>query len=271
MNKFGITLTALGSLIATPILAADLALKAPPPPPAPVANWTGFYVGVNGGWIGSEDTHIDNTATQTAPGGLLTAIGIGAIPNSIGTTNNGGLVGGTLGYNWQVTPLWLVGVEGDIDWVSAKDHTAVGPFTAVDPTITTVSTQVEWLSTVRGRLGYTPAANALLYVTGGLAVGEHRLGIAAFSPTVVPVLNAASTTQSTSTGWTIGGGLEWKVAPQWSVKAEYLWVDLGNLNSTINYNFPGVTSSLTAHVHNDSYNIARAGINYTFGGPAARY
>jgi outer membrane immunogenic protein len=266
-----IALTALSSLIATPVLAADLAVKAPPPPPAPIANWTGFYVGVNGGWIGSAHGNVDNTGTDTGAGGLGAVLAAGGIPHSIGITNNGGLVGGTLGYNWQVTPLWLIGLEGDIDWVGAKSQTSVGPFPVIGPVFTTVSTELDWLSTVRGRIGYTPAPEALLYVTGGLAVGEHKLGNAAVDPLAGPPLNAASTTQSTSTGWTVGAGAEWRVAPQWSVKAEYLYVDLGSLNSTINYTYLPNTSSLTTHLHYDSYNIFRAGITYAFGGPAARY
>jgi outer membrane immunogenic protein len=266
--------------------AADI--YTPPPAPAlmytkappPVAySWAGFYVGVNGGWVGSENSSITNTVFDTGGaggGGLGTALAGGGIPTSIGLSNSGGLVGGTAGYNWQINPL-VIGLEGDLDWVSATKSTTVGPFAipGFAPVTTTASRQLNWLGTFRGRLGFTPAPSVLIYATGGLAIGEHQIGIAAVGPTFFPPLNVASTTQSTSAGWTTGAGIEWKFAPQWSFKAEYLYVDLGNINTTTNnYNYTSfltglpATGSLTAHVH-DTYNIARFGLNYSFGGPVA--
>jgi outer membrane immunogenic protein len=269
--------------------AADMSPPPPAPPPlytkAPppvVYPWTGFYVGVNGGWVGSGNSNITNSVVDTGGpfgGGLGTSFAGGIIPSSISLSNSGGLVGGTAGYNWQVNTTLVLGLEGDLDWVSAKNSTIIGPLAAIGfaPVTTTASRQLDWLGTFRGRLGFTPTASLLIYGTGGLAVGEHQLGIAAAGPTFFPPLSVGSTTQTTSAGWTAGGGIEWKFAPQWSVKAEYLYVDLGNINATTNsYNYVSfisglpATGSLTARVH-DTYNIARVGLNYTFGGPLAAH
>jgi outer membrane immunogenic protein len=194
---------------------------------------------------------------------LGSAIAVGNIPSSISRSLDGGLVGGTIGYNWQFDTSFVVGIEGDLDWVDARNSTSVSPIVPpFAPATTTGFRALDWLGTIRGRVGFTPAPPILIYLTGGLAVGEHELGITAVGPTWGPPLDASSTARPTSAGWTVGGGVEWKFAPQWSVKAEYLYVDLGDTNTTINYTY-GPTSSLTAHAR-DTYNIARIGLNYTF-------
>jgi outer membrane immunogenic protein len=275
-------------LIGAPILlgmmasaaAADLPVYTPP-----IYNWTGFYVGANAGWVGSADNTITLTGTDTGTGGLGTSLLNGVIPNSIDLGYSGFLGGGQLGYNWQ-TGNWVFGLEGDIDGVSAKGSVVVPDVAAIvglkTPLTTNAARELDWLGTLRGRVGITlggaPAAPApvytkappaqaaplLLYVTGGLVVGQHQLGIGVVAPNSSPPANLFSETSTTSAGWTVGAGAEWMFDPSWSLKAEYLYVDLGSISSTIFYAYPvGQTSSLTATA-NDRLNIVRGGINYHF-------
>ena len=256
---------AVAAMLGAPARAADMAVpvyKAPPPPPP--CMWCGFYIGLNAGWVGSSSNTIRNAGTDTGAGGLGAALAGGAIPAAISLSNSGWLAGGTVGYNWQINPAVVFGIEGDFDGVGDKHNVTVGPFVSpFVPITTSASRDLDSLGTLRGRLGFTPGAPVLFYVTGGLAVGEHSLGIGAVAPAGAPPLNAFATTQSTTAGWTVGTGIEWKLAPQWSIKAEYLYVDLGTLNSTINYAYGGNNSTLTASIH-DTYNIARAGVNWHF-------
>jgi outer membrane immunogenic protein len=267
------------SLFGTAAFAADLGpapapapvyVKAPPPPPT----WSGFYGGGNAGWVGSADNTINLTGTDTGTAGLGTALANGVIPNPLNLGYSGFLGGGQLGYNWQSSN-WVFGLEADMDWVSAKSSGAFPDAIAFTgglngPLGINATRELDWLGTLRGRVGFTPVAPLLVYATGGLAFGEHKLGIGISDPAGTPPANLFNQTSEWSAGWTVGGGFEWMFARQWSLKAEYLYVDLGNISSTINYNYtinpPGTTtytSSLTATAR-DTENIVRGGINYHF-------
>ena len=187
-------------VVAQSATAADLSVaplyKAPPPAMAPAYNWSGFYLGINGGggWGHSNwDTSSDR-------------IGL-----------SGGLVGGTAGYNWQIGRA-VLGLEGDIDWANLKgtNTSTLCPLGC--------STSDTWLSTVRGRAGYA-FGGVLPYVTGGLAVGDIRAATPGF---------AGAT--NTSAGWTAGAGVEFALPGNWSAKAEYLYVDLGRFNCGVSCN-----------------------------------
>jgi outer membrane immunogenic protein len=262
MKRIAIAAAALVSL-ATSAFAADMSMpvkapiyKAPPP-----CTWCGWYVGLNAGWTG----------TDAGAGGLGSVLAVGAIPASVGNRTSGFIGGGQIGYNWQ-TGNWVAGLEADFDGVSAKATTTVifpGGLGFV-PLTTTYTHQLDWLSTVRGRLGALVAPNLLLYVTGGLAVGEVKTGSAFLCPTCAPASATEATTNLTSSstraGGTVGAGFEWMIAPHWSVKAEYLYATLGNTSNTITYNYGAgnaIASTLTSTVHNN-YNIARAGLNWHF-------
>ncbi|SRR5579871_4492680 len=205
--------------------AADLARKAPPPvvtkapPPAYVPfTWTGFYVGINGGYGFGRSKWDGLPATFDVKGGLA---------------------GGQLGYNWQFGQ-FVWGLEGDGDWTNLRGHA-----NALNCGTTLCETRNDFLSTVRGRFGL--AVDRLLpYATGGLAVGNIK--------SVAPPLTGDD---KTNTGWTVGGGLEYSLATNWSVKAEYLWVDLGKENCSIMCGLPSNNVSLTT-------NVVRGGINYHF-------
>jgi outer membrane immunogenic protein len=269
--------------LALGIGAASAADLGPAPAPiytkAPVAvpyNWSGFYAGGNAGWVGSADNTINLTGTDTGTGGLGTDLANGTIPNPLSLGYNGFLGGGQLGYNWQ-SGNWVFGLEADMDWSSAKgsgafpDAVRIIPGGLNGPLGISATRELDWLGTLRGRIGFTPTAPLLVYATGGLAFGQQQLGIGISDPTGSPPANLFNQTSEWSAGWTVGAGFEWMFAPHWSLKAEYLYVDLGNISSTINYNYlstvspPGTpeSSSLTATAH-DTNNIVRGGINYHF-------
>lgn len=149
-----------------------------------------------------------------------------------------GFVGGvTLGYNLQ-TGLWLWGLEGDIDYSGMKGSS--------DCPGGSCETKNSWLGTARGRFGYAGWNNFLPYLTGGAAFGD----IKATAP------SGASATK-TKVGWTVGGGLEYAMWSNWSVKAEYLYVDLGKFDC-------GLTCGAASDNVSFKANIVRAGVNYRF-------
>ena len=288
MKRIWVGIAAATSLISTGALAADLPAKAPvytkaPAYVEPVFDWTGFYIGLNGGfsWGNSDNTFTAGTFPVTSASNHM----------------DGWVFGGQLGYNWQFNRIWVFGIEGDIDATGQNGTATMDPSTIVTvavpppaaralPTITTTTTatgtfedKLEWLSTVRGRIGVLPTDRVLLYVTGGLAIGEVKsTSSVAMTSTAVssfggaPVVTAASalgTSSTTRAGWTIGAGVEGAISGNWTAKLEYLYVDLG----TINNNFVGVAPfaplAISSHVTD---NIVRAGINYKFGGPVvAKY
>jgi outer membrane immunogenic protein len=186
--------------VAQSATAADLSVaplyKAPPPAMAPAYNWSGFYLGINGGG-GWGHSNWDTSATRV--------------------NTSGGLVGGTAGYNWQIGSA-VLGLEGDIDWANLKGTNS----SALCPA--GCSTSDTWLSTVRGRAGYA-FGGVLPYVTGGLALGDIRAATPGFA--------GAS---ETNAGWTAGGGIEFALPGNWSAKAEYLYVDLGRFNCGVSCN-----------------------------------
>ena len=193
MKKLVAGCFALGALVAAQsAVAADLSVaplytKAPPPAEVTQAyNWTGLYLGANGGggwgrsWWSGSATPVDLSGAQ---------------------------VGGTAGYNWQFGNT-VLGLEGD-GLVDLKGSSTTGCAAGC-------TTENDWLSTVRGRVGYA-FGGILPYVTGGLAVGD----INASTPGFAGAHDHA--------GWTVGGGLEFALPGNWSAKAEYLHVDPAGL------------------------------------------
>jgi outer membrane immunogenic protein len=267
MRKLLLAGTAFGALI-MPAMAADVApyWRAP----APVWGWTGFYVGANAGWVGSTGQTINNTGSDTGTGGLGAGLLAGAIPGTVNVNNSGFLGGGQVGYNWQIGPNWVWGLEADLDGASAKSNTAVafGGSPAFGPITTVYSSELDMLGTLRARLGFLVTPNFLLYGTGGLAYADFKLGSAAVCPTFSPPCElqggTSDRTSSWSFGWTVGTGVEWKFAPDWSVKAEYLYVGLGTQSAAITYEYGKQFSSLTSTVDGHD-NIFRFGVNYMFG------
>jgi len=162
------------ALFGTSAVAADMPLKAPPPP---VWNWTGFYAGVNGGYAfgtrGIAFSPNDPTAAFLTCGG---GFGGGTCPPATSMDVKGGLGGLQLGYNWQPTPYALIGIETDFNWSGIKRAVAStfqwGGLPGGSPAAFAADQNIKWFGTLRGRLGWLPANNFLIYVTGGFAYGR---------------------------------------------------------------------------------------------------
>lgn len=269
MNRLLLAGLAFSALI-MPAMAADMPIKAPPPPPT----WTGLYWGVNVGWIGASEYNITNTGTDTGPAGLGSALALGFIPGTIGVSHNGFIGGGQIGYNWQIDPSWVWGVEVDFQGTTAKGSNGSVSLVAsplvpiMGNTITTVyAYELDDLGTARARLGWLSSPNLLWYGTAGLAYGQTKLSTSVQCPNAVFPCFAQSSTATWSNhnlvGWTAGAGVEWKLTPVWSIKAEYLFAELGNSqHNTIVYTYAPFTSSLTSTVQREQDNIVRFGVNY---------
>jgi outer membrane immunogenic protein len=235
---------AVAALVLSPaaVLAADMPLKAPVP--IAIYNWTGFYIGGEGG--GSL-----GTSNQRSPTGDVYTLGYDV---------RGGLAGGTFGYNWQFSS-FVFGLEGDASWVGENgSHPDDGPVVG-NPAFVSF-TKETWLATVRARFGYA-VNNLLFYGTGGYAGAGVTAGVKDGGANSLIVSSS-----STRNGWTAGGGLEWGFAPSWSAKFEWLYMkfDSGSGFNTLNLG-PGIRGSVPL-----DDNVVRAGINYRFGGPVvAKY
>ena len=208
MKKFILASASILALGVASAQAADIPRRTVMPAKAPayvatIYNWTGPYVGINGG------------------GGW-------------GSGLSGGMVGGTLGYNWQVGTM-VYGLEGDIDWSNIHGSGSCA--------VVGCDTRNHWLGTARGRLGVA-MDRFMPYVTGGLAIGDIDNSVAGFD-----------SARTTKTGWTLGAGIEAALAQNWTAKIEYLYVDLGR-GPTV----AGIAGS-DAKFHT---NLVRVGLNYRF-------
>jgi outer membrane immunogenic protein len=217
--------------------AADMAVPLQPVFPVfipPIYDWTGFYIGVNGGGAFGQSRQ--------------SIVPLGTTTGNFDVT--GGLVGGTVGYNLQIDRM-VFGLEGDIDWARVRGSVSCrfGVFTC--------STQSDYLGTVRARVGYTWPENVLFYVTGGAALADISQGFS-------PALGGNNGSDINNIGWTVGGGVQfapWNLSiNNWTVKIEYLYVNLGN------FGCPTACSGLAGQTTNTTLyeNVVRAGINYRF-------
>jgi outer membrane immunogenic protein len=262
--------TIAATLAAAGANAADMAAPtyAKAPVMAPAYSWSGFYIGVNGGY-GWEDPTVVLTPND---------------PNVVGSpvspaswTNSGGFGGGQIGYNYQFARQWLAGLEADIDVSGLKGSGS----SAVRPFQNLTSQNVDWFGTVRGRLGWLPTDRFLVFATGGLAYGEvkenvsvnNTIGSAFVTTTgnfgyICAATGPCFAGQSSSVkaGWTAGGGFEYAFWQNLTVKAEYLYADLGRSNVRVTALASGAPnfSSYNAAFTDLNFNLVRAGINYKF-------
>jgi outer membrane immunogenic protein len=316
MNMFRRLIFASAGAIA--LSGAALAAEPLPPPPPPPPLWTGFYLGLNAGGTWSSNSTVN---TSAIPGpcdttSIFTIFFCTPTPNFSATSaalatfsvshNNGGFIGGGQGgYNYQLANSWVAGIETDIQGVAGSSGNATVTSVLANPNFpgtpifqtATVSRQVDWLGTLRGRLGFLATPTFLVYGTGGLAFG----GVSA----TTNITQATAVTQSipifgllvgpssyfsvgslsdVRVGWTAGGGVEWMFLPNWSLKVEYLYYNLGNasfaLSPLVNrvpavpvgrvLLFGGVLSSaFPQSTTRFDGNIVRAGIDYHFIWPPA--
>ena len=259
---------------AAPALAADLGPRNYTKAPAYVAplppTWAGFYLGVNAGYgFGDRD---DAITTGQALANVNNVNG-GARPGRVRLERDGFVGGGQLGYNWQFGGV-VLGFETDIQYTDLRDNVTVTtlnlPGAAVGPNAPLANTyrqELEYLGTVRGRLGYS-FDRTLVYATGGFAYGGVRQSVDLFGPNVAPVNGALQFTGSrsnTETGYTVGGGIEQLITPSISIKAEYLYYDLGNTTvaSNVIAGSGGGGTGYNVRFRNDG-SIVRAGLNFKF-------
>ena len=254
MKKFllgTVGLLALG--MAAPASAADLAArpytKAPPPMVAPIYDWTGFYIGGNGGW-GQSRNCFDFAPTL---GGVF--VGDGCRERS------GGLAGGQIGYRWQASQ-WVFGVEAQGDWADLSSQR----ISLINPLFST-RTKTDGIGLFTGQIGYA-WNQALFYVKGGAAVTSNRFSV--LENVFGTELASASATRW---GGTIGVGFEYGFTPNWSFGVEYNHLFMGDANNSFSVANPIVAGALN-RISQD-VDMVTLRINYRFGGygapVAARY
>lgn len=256
------------ALLGGAALAADLPTKKAPPvfvPPPVAVSWTGFYVGVNGGYAGDEFRY-----PLSASYGLP-EVTLGGASGEAKLTSSGFLGGVQVGFNYQFAPSWVGGLEADIDATSIKGEaslSASGYFEDVSGSAgVTAKSEIPYLGTARVRVGYLVTDRFLMFATGGLAYGEVKTS--ASVGVSVPAmddfaLGYSYSKNNTRAGWTVGGGVEYKLNPNWSFKTEYLYVDLGEATVAAGaFDIGDATLSYSLKEHATDH-IVRAGLNYTF-------
>lgn len=192
-------------------------------------NWSGFYVGIHGGY-GWGDGDID------------------LLGRTIIKTNNDGLFGGgQLGWNWQAAGSpWVFGVEADLAFA---DLNSAG---VLVPGVLTGKADTDWFGTARLRLGYA-WDRVMFYTTGGLAFAHNEISFTGFGTTIA--------SDQTHTGFALGGGFEWALADGWTAKAEYLYLDLSKET------YFGTASALGLALDADlQFHTIKVGLNYRWGG-----
>src|SRR5271168_974053 len=264
----GIGCAALMAIGAVATQAADLEAPAPVFVPPPFT-WTGFYVGLNAGGIFSSGSRSVNFLNPVANAFLARDE-----PGGLGSGQTGFLGGGQAGYNWQ-TGAFVLGVETDFDGSTLSKSTnfispgfagAGVPAGLVGDTLSVnAKASLDWLGTTRARVGFvaTPDNRLMIYATGGVAYGGGSADFSVFDAT--HGLALTGNPSSSRVGWTVGGGVEYALTNNWTIKGEYLYADLGSSTfstpAAIVPAFAGLAA--TGHI---SYNasIFRAGVNYKF-------
>ena len=239
MKPIVIVIVSLSLLGASRALAADIEVPAPLPANAPSyyypppVDWSGIYLGLNGGY--------DFGKSNWSNAGLSTG----------NFSTNGFLLGGTLGINYLTGSGFLFGVEGDFDWSTLLGQSSTGACSGLGVTTgAACATKSEWFSTARGRAGYV-FNRFLVFATAGAAIADIKVG-----------LNPPGNYEAVGPqlGWTAGGGVEYAFSDSWTAKLEYLYVDLGDVTCSSTGN---CVSTATATVTLKE-NIVRGGFNYKF-------
>ncbi len=275
MKRFSIAGAALISVLtAGSAFAADLPVYTKAPP-VPVFTWNGAYIGVNLGYSnGRETTDGTVTTTTTPPGTTTTAPLYGS------ATLDGFVGGGQFGYNWQFGN-WLVGLEGDLQGTTEAKTGGVCtvPGCPAGSLVTSIDYRLKWFGTDRVRIGGLIGERVLLYATGGLAYGSFTGEEGTQNVNTPAGALQFGTWSKVKAGWTVGAGVEAAIDYNWSVKFEYLYMDLGNVggataSTTVITPVAGAPSitTVTNYAFGSKFtdNIVRVGFNYRFNpAPAA--
>jgi outer membrane immunogenic protein len=257
--------TVLAGLSSTAALTADLGARAPyakaPAMMEAVGGWSGFYIGGNVGYgWGTGGTDVSGVPSNAA-------LDISSM--TLGDKSRGVIGGAQIGYNWQMGSI-VTGLEADIQGSGIKGAaSAPFGFASGAPATNTFSTdsKLSWFGTVRGRLGVVVAPALMFYGTAGLAYGqtEHSANLNERFGTSNN-FNFGANANSTKVGWAAGAGAEWAFARNWSLKAEYLHIDLGSVSADgVLVDNVGPDPRFAARYRwNNREEIVRAGLNYHF-------
>ncbi|MBC2667626.1 outer membrane protein [Novosphingobium piscinae] len=209
-------------------LAAVAILSAASPALAQEASWSGPYVGAT---IGGNLPHGGDARTVGTPAFLTLVPSLA--PATLDTSRNSIAAGAHIGYNLESGGL-VYGVEADLSYLGAKKTSSfTSTATVLGTTLsTTAAHQIDYLGTVRARLGYAPNAKALVYATGGLAYGRVKDTATVIGNAAPSSLVWNGVSSGTRTGFTLGGGAEFKVGDRVSLRGEYLYYDLGSQTTT---------------------------------------
>jgi outer membrane immunogenic protein len=249
-------LVAMG--ISAPASAADLAArpytKAPPPMVAPVYDWSGFYIGINGGGGWSRKCW-DLASTVFTPGVVTTF----SPPVAEGCHDaSGGTVGGQIGYRWQASN-WVFGLEAQGNWANFRGS---NPSLFLTPPLVTPGfnnqSRIDAIGLFTGQVGYA-WNNVLLYVKGGAAVTGDK-----YTTYTIPAGLLVDSARDTRWGGVVGAGLEYGFAPNWSVAFEYDHLFMGTHN--VDFSTPAGLFSATDRIRQD-VDLATVRVNYRWGGP----
>jgi outer membrane immunogenic protein len=241
MSKIKASLLALSTLLVSSVAAA----AADRFEPVPIGQWSGFYMGISGGYGWGNADYTPTGDYAAAPNPTLKP--------------EGGLIGGQIGMDFDVGHGMIWGVVGDMSWADMKDRVCVdtsGLCGTVDPGRSDAKANVEWFGTVRGKFG-AGLQSTQLYLTGGLALAGAKAtvtnidGVTDFSDT------------NTLVGWTIGAGVLYKATENISIGGEYLYADFGKQN----YDFSGglLAGSVSGGASVDlDMHVIRGSLNYYF-------
>lgn len=319
MKKSFLSATAIATVMSASALAlaADLpSIKSAPVAPAPI--WTGFYAGLNSGWNFGTNSSITNTRlgsssvgiyNLTAPTAFIPNNSFGFLQGGNSSNNQSGFMGGAqFGYNYQFKNNVVVGIETDIQASNSRGQNAINSSTASSANKNNtgvihssnsylyssagVASGLDYLGTVRARLGYLIKPTFLAYGTAGFAYGGAWASVqnngyainqsySNANPYPVAYQASAGAGQKSTllTGYSVGSGFEWMFMPDWSMKMEALYWNLGNMNVASSAYSPAsyawdsrystvASSGASAAFSNTGINYqgitARAGLNYHF-------
>jgi outer membrane immunogenic protein len=253
---------AIGAL-GTSAFAADMAVKAPRPALAPIANWSGCYIGANGGAAFGMNSTM--TWTDIHPPPSSGAVQFDQI-NFNRSSTVAGIVGGQLGCNWQVSPIYILGLESDASWIDVSNTASQNGLTQFGVLVpgnagVTMSEKTDFLGSVRGRAGLL-WGGTFVYGTGGVAWAHEKFSGSEF---FADGRTSATTFSRTPTGWVAGLGAETMIQPNWLLRFEFLYYGFNGTSSTV----PVVpfTPNHPANVYSwgsSNIGVARIGLSYKF-------
>ncbi len=264
MKKLLIAATALSGFLAS----GGAALAADPVIDDPAYDWTGFYIGINGGygWSDSERTNLFTDDITPSNLGDSTDESRGTIGKLKAEGEFGGL---QAGYNLQ-SDMFVFGIEGDIQYSGIGDERS-GDFTnpngAFNPIEGEASLDLDWFGTVRGRVGAS-FDRLLFYITGGVAFGDVDYELEAIETGGGALFETSLKSSKTEVGYVVGGGAEFAFAQNWTMKLEYQYLDFGNIDADSPVtNIVGGAQNGTEEASSDidaAFHTVRLGVNFKF-------